>query len=116
MLHSAALWSGVPLPASVPLKSIPTARLEGGTGEHGGREGGERQSGLRRSEDVERLALQRTEFKEENLPEIITLANRKGRKEATAAEWLISVCCESSTFKVKKQICKNHGRTDGARK
>lgn len=67
-------------------------------------------------EGLERLALQRTEFKEENLPEIITLANREGRKEATAVEWLISVCCENSTLKVKKQICKNYGRTDGARK
>lgn len=98
------------------LKSIPTARLEEETDGHGGREGGEGQSGLRRSEYGERLALQRTEFKEENLPEIIMLANREGRKEATAAEWLISACCENSTLKVKKQICKNYGRTDGARR
>lgn len=98
------------------IKSIPTARLEGGTGGHGGREGGERQSGLQRSEYGERLALQRTENKEENPPEIIMLANREGRKEATAAEWLSSVCCENSTLRVKKQICKNYGSKDGARK
>lgn len=98
------------------IKSIPTARLEGGTGGHGGREGGERQSGLRRSEYGERLALQRTENKEENLPEIMMLANKEGRKEVTVAEWLISVCRENSTLRVKKQICKNSGRKDGARK